>query len=220
MKKAFIFDLDGVIVDTAKYHYLAWKELAAELGFDFPIEHNERQKGVSRMASLEVVLEVGGITGLTPEEKTALADKKNSIYLDMISGLSEKHILPGISEFLQKIRAEGFLVGLGSASKSGRLIIERLGLLPLFDVIVDGHQAWKPKPDPQVFLLAGEQMAVPADRCIVVEDAAAGVEAALAAGMHVIGIGKREMLKEADIVLSGTELLAETDYGSLLRDLE
>lgn len=213
--KAIIFDLDGVVVDTAKYHYLAWKEIGARMGIDLLAEHAERQKGVSRMASLEVLLEAGGIVSKTEEEKIALADEKNRIYLDMIQNLTEENILPGIPEFLTRVKRDGCKIALGSASKSGEFIIEKLGLRPMFDVIVDGNLVEKPKPDPQVFLQAQSRLQVPAKNCLVIEDAKAGVRAALAAKMHVMGIGTQEQLFEADAVLCNTELLAGYDYESL-----
>lgn len=207
--RAVIFDLDGVIADTAKYHYLAWKRLAAELGFEFGEEHNERLKGVSRMRSLEIVLETGGITGLLEEEKQKLADRKNRYYLEMISKLDRSEILPGIPEFLRKLREQGYKTALGSASKSGGMILEKLGLDCWFDAVVDGNLVEKPKPDPQVFLKAAEELQVPYQNCTVVEDAAAGVEAAKAGGMKCIGIGEKELLKNADIVIPDTSLLPE-----------
>lgn len=205
--KAYIFDLDGVIVDTAKYHYEAWKALANSLSFEFPVIHNERQKGVSRMESLEVVLEVGQISGLTMDEKIALADKKNNIYLEMIAGINKEQLLPGIESFLIKLKEKGYLIALGSASKSGKMILEKLGITSYFDVIVDGNLVTKAKPDPEVFLKAAELMAVDPKECTVIEDAAAGVKAAKKANMKCIGIGDKEILKEADLVIESTSEL-------------
>lgn len=207
--KAIIFDLDGVVVDTAKYHFLAWKKLAKELGFKFGEIHNERLKGVSRMRSLEIVLEVGNITGLSREEMVKLADRKNGYYLEMISTLDKSEILPGIPEFLKKIKEQGYKISLGSASKSGRMILEKLGLDEMFDEIVDGNLVERPKPDPQVFTKAAELLQVPYENCIVVEDAAAGVEAAKAGGMKCIGIGSEELLGEADVVIPNTAALLQ-----------
>lgn len=205
--KALIFDLDGVVVNTAKYHYLAWKKLAKELGFDFEEIHNERLKGVSRMRSLEIVLEVGGISGATGQEKEELAARKNGYYLEMIEKIDRREILPGIPEFLQTSRKKGYKIALGSASKSGRMILEKLGLAEQFDVIVDGNLVERPKPDPQVFLKGAELLGVPCESCIVVEDAAAGVEAAKAGGMKCIGIGDVALLGDADLVIPDTEAL-------------
>lgn len=207
--KAIIFDLDGVVVDTAKYHYLAWKKLAEELGFEFEEGHNERLKGVSRMQSLEIVLEVGKMTEVSEDEKQQLAERKNGYYLEMISQLDESEILPGISQFIYRLREKGYKIALGSASKSGRMILEKLGLAELFHVIVDGNLVERAKPDPQVFVKAAELLGVPCSECVVVEDAAAGVEAALAGGMRCIAIGDDQVLGKADMVLPGTQFLQE-----------
>lgn len=214
MNRAFIFDLDGVVVNTAKFHYQAWKQLAQSLGFDFPEEKGELLKGVSRMESLEIVLEAGEMTYLKAVEKEVLADSKNRLYLDFISGLSNEDILPGIYEFLLRIRSEGYRTALGSASKSGGLILRRLGIENLFDVIVDGLSITRAKPDPEVFLTAAEGLCVNPGNCVVVEDARAGVAAAKNGGMHCIGIGKEEVLKGADLILKHTGLLLEADYKS------
>jgi len=199
--KMAIFDLDGVIVDTAKYHYLAWKELADKLGFEFTIEHNERLKGISRMQSLEILLEVGGLS-FSPAEKETMAEKKNRRYVEYISQLRHDEILPGARELLAELRRRGLKIGLGSASKNAPQILERLGIAELFDVIADGNNAKKAKPDPEVFLLAANTMDIlPAD-CIVFEDAQAGIEAAVAAGMSVIGVGNPENLNDAELYVN------------------
>lgn len=203
--KGFIFDLDGVVVDTAKYHYLGWKILAQDLGFDFPASCNERQKGVSRMESLEIVLEAGNITGLSEEEKIELADRKNGYYLEMISNIGKDEILPGIEEFLQKLKKAGYKTALGSASKSASRILKQLEIEEYFDAVVDGNLVTKPKPDSEVFTKGADMLKIPYKDCTVVEDAKAGVEAAKAAGMKCIGIGSKEILKDADIVLKSTE---------------
>lgn len=202
--KAVIFDLDGVVVDTAKYHYLAWRKLAGELGFEFDISHNERLKGVSRMESLNIVLETGGVKGFTEEEKQELADRKNRYYLQMIQGIGESEILPGIPEFIAGLKEKGYKIALGSASKSGGMILEKLKLAGVFDAIVDGNLVARAKPDPQVFVTAAEFLKIPCENCTVVEDAKAGIEAAKAGGMRCIGVGNREMLKAADIVVDST----------------
>ncbi len=202
--KAVIFDLDGVVVDTAKYHYLAWKKLAGELGFEFDICNNERLKGVSRMESLNIVLETGGRKGFTEEEKKELADRKNKYYLQMIRELDESEILPGIPEFIAGLKERNYKVALGSASKSGGMILEKLKLAGLFDAIVDGNLVERAKPDPGVFVTAAELLEIPCGNCIVVEDAEAGIEAARAGGMHCIGVGNKKLLKKADIVVEST----------------
>lgn len=195
--KGAIFDLDGVIVDTAKYHYLAWKELAERLGFFFSEEHNERLKGVSRMRSLEILLEVGGITA-SEEEKLQMADEKNKRYVEMLSTLDKSELLEGAEEYLKKLKSEGVLISLGSASKNAPIILEKLGIYNLFDAIVDGNNVSKAKPDPEVFLKGAEMLGLDPKDCCVFEDSQAGIEAARAAGCSVIAIDKSHVLIGAD----------------------
>ncbi len=202
MIKACIFDLDGVIVDTAKYHYIAWKEIANELGFEFSETHNEKLKGVSRMKSLDIMLAVGGIN-LNREQKEVLAAKKNEIYLKYILNMGSEEILPGAMELLLELRKKGISTALGSASKNAVTILEKLNLTNLFDTIIDGNKTTKAKPDPEVFLKAASELKVNPNDCIVFEDAPAGVEAALAAGMKCIGIGSIENLPNAHMVVGG-----------------
>ena len=192
-----IFDLDGVIVDTAKYHYLAWKELAERLGFFFSEEHNERLKGVSRMRSLEILLEVGGITA-TEDEKLQMAEEKNKRYVEMLSSLDKSELLDGAEEYLKKLKSEGVLISLGSASKNAPFILGKLGIYDLFDAIVDGNNVSKAKPDPEVFLKGAEMLGLDPADCTVFEDSQAGIEAARAAGCSVIAIDKGGILKDAD----------------------
>ncbi|GFZ31139.1 beta-phosphoglucomutase [Clostridium zeae] len=198
--KGCIFDLDGVIVDTAKYHYLAWKRLANELGFDFTEKDNERLKGVSRMASLEILLSIGKIT-LSEDEKLALAAKKNEWYVEYISRMNKDEILPGVENFLQAIRSEGIKVSLGSASKNSMMILDNLELTKYFDAIIDGNKVSEAKPDPEVFLLAAKELDLDPKVCVVFEDAEAGIEAAIRAGMRSIGIGSVETLGKATKVV-------------------
>jgi len=200
--KACLFDLDGVIVDTAKYHYLAWKRLSQELGFDFTEEDNERLKGVSRMASLEILLSIGQVV-VSEEEKLSMAEKKNKWYVDYISKLKEDEILPGVKEFLTLLRENGIKVALGSASKNSMLILENLKLIPYFDAIIDGNKVSKAKPDPEVFLLGAKELGVNAEECVVFEDAEAGIEAAKRANMKAVGIGSIDVLNKADKVVPG-----------------
>ncbi len=202
--KACLFDLDGVIVDTAKYHYLAWKRLADELGFQFTKEDNERLKGVSRMASLDILLSIGGID-VSDKEKEEMAAKKNQWYVDYITKLKEEEILPGVKEFLTTLRENGIKIALGSASKNSMIILENLKLMDYFDAIVDGNKVSKAKPDPEVFLLGAKELSVSPSEAVVFEDAEAGIEAAKRAGMRAIGIGSPSILKEADKVLPGFE---------------
>jgi len=201
---ACIFDLDGVIVDTAKYHYLAWRDLATELGFVFTLDHNERLKGVSRMTSLEILLEVGGVT-LDENRKLELADQKNRQYVSYIEKMTPDEILPGVIDFLKSIRSAGIKTAIGSASKNTPLILDRLQLNSYFDVVIDGNKVSEAKPNPEVFLKGAYELGVSPSNCIVFEDAAAGVEAAIRGGMKCVGIGKPENLPGANLVVAGFE---------------
>lgn len=197
-----IFDLDGVLVDTAKYHYLAWKELAGQLGFEFTMEQNEALKGVSRMRSLELMLEAGGMSGRFSEaEKCEMAEQKNRIYVEYVKRLRQEELLPGVCELLEKMKGAGIKTALGSASKNARMILDGLGITQAFDAIVDGTMVTRAKPDPEVFLVGAELLRLPAADCVVFEDSTAGIEAAKAAGMSTVGIGTREKLPQADMVL-------------------
>jgi beta-phosphoglucomutase len=200
--KGAIFDLDGVIVDTAKYHYLAWKRLADELGFDFTEVQNERLKGVSRMRSLDILLEVGGIS-FNDDEKAILANKKNDWYVEYISRMDESEILKGAKDYILKLKDEGVKISLGSASKNAPMILKNLKIRELFDAVIDGNKVSKAKPDPEVFLLGAKELGLAPSDCVVFEDAEAGIQAAKLGGMKAIGIGKSEILKEADFVISG-----------------
>ena len=200
--KACIFDLDGVIVDTAKYHYLAWKRLANEMGFDFTEEDNEQLKGVSRVRSLEILLELGGVIKTTEEQET-LATKKNDWYVEYIVTLKPEEILPGVSKFLDELKEKGIKIALGSASKNAKLILDGLNLTSYFDAIIDGTKVSKAKPDPEVFLKGAQDLGLDPKECVVFEDAQAGVEAAKNGGMPCIGIGTEENLKGADFVMPG-----------------
>src|SRR5471030_2157288 len=200
--KACIFDLDGVIVDTAVYHYKAWKRLANELGFDFTEEDNEKLKGVSRVRSLELILQWGHITK-TALEKEKLAARKNDWYVEMINHITPAEILPGAKEFLETCRAAGIKTALGSASKNSMTILNKINMTGLFDAVIDGNKVSKPKPDPEVFLKGAEALNVSPADCVVFEDAIAGVEAAKNGGMKAVGIGSPNVLTEADLVVSG-----------------
>ena len=203
--KACIFDLDGVIVDTAVYHYKAWKRLANEMGFDFTEHQNEQLKGVSRMASLELILGWGQVTGATEAEKEEMATRKNLWYTDMINQMTPDEILSGAEEFVQACRDTGIKTAIGSASKNTPIILAKLQLTQLFDAIVDGNSVSKAKPNPEVFLKGAEALGVSPADCVVFEDAVAGIEAALNAGMKAVGIGSPKMLTEADVVVSGLD---------------
>ena len=204
--KACLFDLDSVVVDTAKYHYIAWKEMAAELGFDFTEKQNELLKGVSRMRSLDILLGIGKIN-LTDTEKLLLAENKNNRYLEYVRQMTEEEILPGVSEFLDELREQGIQIALGSASKNAPLILDRIQLMEKFDAIVDGNAVSKAKPDPEVFLRCAELLGVEPVTCLVFEDAQAGIEAARNGGMQVIGVGSPENLSLADHYIPGFENL-------------
>jgi nigerose phosphorylase len=195
-----IFDLDGVLVDTAKYHYLAWKRLAGELDIDFTSEDNERLKGVSRVRSLEIILELGGKT-LAEEDKAKAAEKKNGWYLEYIRDITPKELLPEVVPFLTYLREHGVRLSLGSASKNAAAILDKLAISPLFDAVVHGGHVSKAKPDPEIFLAAAKALGLPPAQCIVFEDASAGVEAGKNAGMTVIGVGDPAVLTQADMVI-------------------
>lgn len=191
MKQAAIFDLDGVIVNTAKYHYLAWKRLAAELGFDFSLQQNERLKGVSRMQSLEFLLESGGFQEkFSEKEKEMLAQRKNQWYVEMISTINRDELLPGAENLLKKLHERKIFMVLGSASKNAPLILKGLQIASLFDAVVDGTMVTQAKPDPQVFLLGARMVGADPEDCVVFEDSQAGIDAGNKGGMYTIGIGR------------------------------
>jgi beta-phosphoglucomutase len=196
---AFIFDLDGVIVDTAKYHYLAWKKLANELGFEFTKEQNELFKGVSRKRCLEILLEIGDVKA-TQEQFDQWMVEKNEDYLSYIEDMDESEILPDVHKVLDYLKDKKIPMALGSASKNAKPILEKVKLLPYFDAVVDGTDVAKPKPDPEVFLIAAEKLGTKPENCMVFEDAVAGIQAANKAGMISIGIGDAKSLSEADHV--------------------
>jgi beta-phosphoglucomutase len=197
MPKAVLFDLDGVIVDTAKHHYIAWRALARELGFEFTEQDNERLKGVSRMDSLNILLEVGGLT-LPEDKKQQLATQKNEQYVKAIKQMDASDILPGVTDFLKALKEAGIPFALGSASKNAPIILKQIGLYDAFDAIVDGNVIEKAKPDPEVFLKGAELLGVDPQDCVVFEDAQAGIEAGKNAGMYVVGVGDPKVLTGAD----------------------
>lgn len=200
MIKACIFDLDGVIVDTAKYHYTAWKKLANSLGFDFTEKDNEKLKGVSRVESLELILKWGN-QSFSQEKKAALAEQKNAWYQDYINEMGADEILEGIPAFFEELKAKKIKIALGSASKNAGKILDKIGLTDSFEAIIDGNVTIKGKPDPEVFLRGAEALGVAPSECIVFEDAAKGVEAALNGGFYAVGIGEEESLSAAHLVL-------------------
>lgn len=195
-QKAFIFDLDGVIVDTAKYHYLAWKKIASRLGIDFTHEHNELLKGVSRVRSLEIILGLGNIQA-TDEEKESWLAEKNTDYLNYINNMQADEILDGVLPVLDWLKANNQGIALGSASKNARPILEKVGILHYFDAIVDGNDVTNAKPDPEVFLRAAQLLGKSPAEIIVFEDSMAGVEAANIGGMTSVSIGDPAVLQGA-----------------------
>jgi len=215
MLRVAIFDLDGVLVDTAKYHYLAWKQLASELGFDFPLAENEKLKGVSRMRSLEILLRTGRMEGrFTASEMAGLADRKNERYVEYIKKLGKDEILPGARDCLLRFRELGLKTALGSASKNAGVILDILVLGSLFDSIVDGTRTSRAKPDPEVFLLAARDLGADPAVCVVFEDAQAGLDAAKAGGMRTVAVGQPDNLTGYDAIVDG---LHEVDPEDLVR---
>lgn len=202
--KACLFDLDGVLVDTAKYHYLAWKRLCKELGINFTLNDNERLKGIDRLSSLEIILNIGTIK-LDNKTKLQLAEKKNNMYLEYVSKITSKEILPGAKEFIELLKSNNYKIALGSASKNSMIILKKLDLVELFDAIIDGTKVSKGKPDPEVFLKAAKELKIPPENCLVFEDSLSGIKAAKNAQMYSIGIGSYEILKDADLIISGLD---------------
>ena len=198
-KKAFIFDLDGVIVDTAKYHFLAWQKIASELGIEFTPEHNEQLKGVSRVRSLDIILELGQIEA-SQEEKNKWLIQKNEDYLSYLVNMNFSEILPGIIPILQFLKENQQGIALGSASKNARPILEKTGIIGYFDAIVDGNDVTNAKPDPEVFIQAARLLNISNENSIVFEDSVAGIQAANIAKMTSVGIGEATILHEAKYI--------------------
>jgi len=197
MTKAFIFDLDGVIVDTAKFHFLAWKNLAESLDISFTEKENEQLKGVSRVQSLQKILNWGN-KSISEERFNQLMAEKNEEYLSYVDQMSEKDILPGVMETLRYLKNNNHLIALGSASKNARLILKKVGLESFFEEIIDGNEVSKAKPDPEVFLKGCQGLNVEPQQAIVFEDSQAGIEAANVAHMTSVGIGDGQILQAAD----------------------
>ena len=200
--KAVIFDLDGVITDTAHYHYLAWKRLAESQGVHFDHAFNENLKGIDRMGSLDLIL-ASAARSYSPEEKLALANDKNKHYQELIGGMSAADLLPGAVQALDTVRAAGLKIGLASVSKNAMTVLDHLGITEKFDYVVDAAKIARGKPDPEIFLKAAQELGVAPADCLGVEDAVAGVASIKSAGMYALGIGKLDVLTQADKVISG-----------------
>ena len=207
MIKAVIFDLDGVLVTTDELHFAAWKALAERLGISgFTRADNARQRGVSRMASLEVVLEKSD-REFSDDEKLALAEEKNDIYVKSLSALSREDVLPGVFEFIDYIKSKGIKAAVGSASKNTPLILEKTGLADKFDAVSCGLDTTRSKPDPEVFLIAAQKLGIDPCGCAVIEDSTAGIEAAKTGGMYAVAVGAAEHDPKADISIGSLESL-------------
>lgn len=205
--KGLLFDLDGVLVDTAVYHYEAWLRLAKTMGFEFTEKQNEELKGISRMDSLDKILGWEKVIK-TNAEKLALATKKNEWYVEMINKMTPEEVLPGALEFLTLAHEAGYKMALGSASKNSGIILKRTNIAHFFDAIVDGNSVSKSKPDPEVFLKGAELLNLSPAECVVFEDASAGIEAGKRAGMKTVGIGDQNILSQADLVVTGLDKLS------------
>ncbi len=216
-KKAFIFDLDGVIVDTAKYHYLAWKKIASELGIEFTHEHNELLKGVSRVRSLDIILGLGEVDA-SHAQKDQWLIQKNEDYLSYLVNMDQSEILPGVMTVLEFLKANHQPIALGSASKNARPILEKTGILSYFDAIVDGNDVSNAKPDPEVFLQAAQKLGISNENSIVFEDLVAGIQAANIASMTSIGIGEESILNEAKFNFKDFTYIDEAFLNSLINN--
>jgi beta-phosphoglucomutase len=200
--KGFIFDLDGVLTDTAEYHYRGWKRLAEEEGIAFTREDNELLRGIPRRESLMLILK----ERMVPEEKILqMMERKNNYYLEYIREISPKDLLPGARELLEEIHKAGIKSALGSASKNAPDVVRRLGIANLLDAISDGNSVERQKPAPDLFLHAARQLNLPPEKCVVVEDAAAGIQAARAGAFHTVGLGPRERVGEAEVIFPSLE---------------
>lgn len=213
MIRAVIFDLDGVIVDTAHYHFLAWKRLGKEIGVDLTEADNEKLKGVSRMQSLQIILDMGKIN-LSKEKKESLATRKNEWFVEYVEAMKPEEIFPGVKDLILLLRKNGKKVALASSSKNAPRVVELLRIQDLFDVIVDGSMIIDTKPDPEIFLLTAQKLGVKPQDCVVFEDAEAGVEAAIRAGMKCVGVGS-ENLSKANKVFKRTADFKLEDLQSL-----
>ena len=209
LPKALVFDLDGVITDTAELHYLAWKKLAEELGMYFDKEQNEALKGVSRIGSLEIILANNQkLDAYSYEEKETLANRKNEYYKDLVETLTEKDILPSIQQLLIDARAKGIKTAVASVSKNAPRVLERIGLTSYFDTVADAAKVKNSKPDPEIFLTCASQLGIDPVECIGLEDAQAGIEGILSAGMYAVGINVTVTGRSPDLMLGSTAELS------------
>lgn len=214
MKKGFVFDLDGVITDTAKYHYIAWKELAAEIGIEIDLKFNEQLKGISRMDSLERILTLGNKNdAYTEVEKEALATKKNTHYVQLLQSLTPDDLLPGVKTFLDEAKAKNIPCAIASASKNAPFILDKLGVIQDFDTIVDPATLKKGKPDPEIFIQAALALGIEPAEAVGFEDAQAGIDGIKAAGMYAVGVYSGEELHGADVIV---EKLTDLNIDELL----
>lgn len=214
MKKGFVFDLDGVITDTAKYHYIAWKELAAEIGIEIDLKFNEQLKGISRMDSLERILTLGSKNdAYTEVEKEALATKKNTHYVQLLQSLTPDDLLPGVKTFLDEAKAKNIPCAIASASKNAPFILDKLGVMQDFDTIVDPATLKKGKPDPEIFIQAALALGIEPAEAVGFEDAQAGIDGIKAAGMYAVGVYSGEELHGADVIV---EKLTDLNIDELL----
>ncbi|MCK5219031.1 beta-phosphoglucomutase [bacterium] len=212
IKQGVIFDLDGVIVDSAVFHYRAWKKLADELGISFNEQANEKLRGIPRRESLLALM------GFNPGEDKILEymDRKNTYYLEMVETIKTGDMLPGVDNLLVELKSGGFKLALASSSKNARLVLGKLGITTVFDAIVDGNETTKGKPDPELFLKAAHELGVLPSSCLVVEDAESGIAAGIAAGMHTIGVGNPQALARAECIVSRT---AQIDSAMVIKVL-
>ena len=202
--RGVVFDLDGVITDTAHFHFLAWQQLAQQLGLPFDEAFNETLKGIDRMGSLERIL-ARGATQYTPQQKLALAQQKNERYVALISAMDAGELLPGALPLLRELREKGIRTGLASANRNAPLVLDRLGIADLFDHVVDVAGIARPKPDPEIFATAAARLGLAPSSCIGIEDAVAGIAAIRGAGMYAVGVGDPAVLHEADEVIPGLD---------------
>lgn len=209
--QAVIFDLDGVLTDTAHFHFVAWQELAASLGIALDHSFNEQLKGVDRMGSLELIL-AASTHQYSQQQKLEMANRKNQRYLELIADMSPADLLPGAKESLQSLRMQALLVGLASASKNALAVLKSLGIQDCFDTVVDAAKIANGKPDPEIFLTAARQLHVPPESCLGVEDSIAGIKSIKSAGMTALGIGKAQVLTEADYVIADLSAFALQRY--------